>query len=258
MTEYDPADDARTSYDFAVEAKRQRGDKHWPKRLSPQNSEKSSMTDTPIDFIAEAITDSLGPRCPDHSADCPTCEAWAEYDRLKGIAALYDQKKPPVVMVPDDATAEEILQSTIDHPNAVVMLKRMPDARASAVEKAARNLIAVRYDTYKARNGNLCSIEGDDGEKAWIVPFDAMADLESALSSPDHADAGKVEGDGNRWRIFEAACARGYWGIELEQASNDDEPILYPIKVHRDILVRIVEAHNTALPSAPSKEVAGS
>ncbi len=74
-----------------------------------------------------------------------------------------------------------------------------------------------------------------------------------ALSSPDHADAGKVEGDGSRWRIFEAACARGYWGIELEQASNDDEPILYPIKVHRDTLVRIVEAHNAGLPSAPSE-----
>ncbi|WP_139975809.1 hypothetical protein [Ochrobactrum sp. CGA5] len=75
-----------------------------------------------------------------------------------------------------------------------------------------------------------------------------------ALSSPDHADAVKVEGDGSRWRIFEAACARGYWGIELEQASNDDEPILYPIKVHRDTLARIVEAHNAGLPSAPASE----
>ncbi len=67
-----------------------------------------------------------------------------------------------------------------------------------------------------------------------------------ALSSQDHADAGKVEGDGDRWRIFEDACARGYWGIELEQAGNDDEPLLYPIKVHRDTLSRIVEAHNAA------------
>jgi len=63
-----------------------------------------------------------------------------------------------------------------------------PSARELALEEAARNLVAVRYDTYKARNGKLCSIEGDDGEKAWIVPFDAMAELESALS-PDHADA---------------------------------------------------------------------
>lgn len=81
-----------------------------------------------------------------------------------------------------------------------------PAARTLALEEAARNLIAVRYDTYTARNGKLCSIEGDDGEKAWIVPFDAMADLESALSSPDHADAGKVEGDG----IERSAFNRGY------------------------------------------------
>lgn len=32
--EYDPADDARKSYDGAVEAKQKRGDKHWPKRAS--------------------------------------------------------------------------------------------------------------------------------------------------------------------------------------------------------------------------------
>ncbi len=78
--------------------------------------------------------------------------------------------------------------------------------------------------------------------------------IAAAIRSLAHADAGKVEGDGSRWRIFEAACARGYWGIELEQASNDDEPILYPIKVHRDTLARIVEAHNAGLPSAPASE----
>jgi len=93
------------------------------------------MTDTPIDFIAEAITDSLGPRCPEHSDGCPTCEAWAQYDRLNGTAALYDQEKPPVVWVPDDATAEEILKARIDHPNAIVVLQRMPDERVAALKE---------------------------------------------------------------------------------------------------------------------------
>jgi len=31
---YDPAEDGRKSYDVAVEAKRKRGDRHWPKRAS--------------------------------------------------------------------------------------------------------------------------------------------------------------------------------------------------------------------------------
>lgn len=34
MSEYDPADDARKSYYAAVEAKRQRGDTHWPAKTA--------------------------------------------------------------------------------------------------------------------------------------------------------------------------------------------------------------------------------
>lgn len=59
-----------------------------------------------------------------------------------------------------------------------------PSPRAQALEEAARNLIANRFDTYKGRNGKQCSIEGDDGEKCWIVSFDDMSELEIALSQP--------------------------------------------------------------------------
>lgn len=52
---------------------------------------------------------------------------------------------------------------------------------------------------------------------------------------------------GNRWRVIEAATAPGYWGIELEDAGNDDDAILYPQKIHRDTVARIVEAHNAAI-----------
>ncbi|SPL63613.1 hypothetical protein [Ochrobactrum soli] len=58
------------------------------------------------------------------------------------------------------------------------------------LQRAATNLIANRFDTYKAQNGKLCSIEGDDGEKCWIVSFDDMAELEAALlSGGNHNDA---------------------------------------------------------------------
>lgn len=40
--DYDPAEDARRSYEAAVEAKRQRGDTHWPQRAS------ESPTGSPI------------------------------------------------------------------------------------------------------------------------------------------------------------------------------------------------------------------
>lgn len=54
-----------------------------------------------------------------------------------------------------------------------------------------------------------------------------------------------------RWRVIEAATAPGYWGIELEDSGNDDDAILYPQKIHRDTVTRIVEAHNAALSPAP-------
>ncbi|WP_257540971.1 hypothetical protein [Sphingobium sp. CFD-1] len=56
---------------------------------------------------------------------------------------------------------------------------------------AARNVIAAMFDHYKARNGRMCSIEGDDGEKCWIVPFEAMGDLILAVENaptPSSAD----------------------------------------------------------------------
>lgn len=36
--------------------------------------------------IGEAIKDYWGDRCPDSDPDCACCQAWAEFDRLTGIA----------------------------------------------------------------------------------------------------------------------------------------------------------------------------
>lgn len=43
------------------------------------------MTSEHIDYIAEAIRGSFGDRCPEHADDCPTCEAWKQYDNLKVV-----------------------------------------------------------------------------------------------------------------------------------------------------------------------------
>lgn len=51
----------------------------------------------------------------------------------------------------------------------------------AAVREAAEQLIRNRFDTYTAKNGKRISIEGDDGEKCWIVSFEDMNDLENAL-----------------------------------------------------------------------------
>lgn len=35
---------------------------------------------TQKDYIAEAITEYYGERCPEHMTGCPCCNAWAQYD----------------------------------------------------------------------------------------------------------------------------------------------------------------------------------
>lgn len=39
----------------------------------------------PMNYIEQAITDFWGERCDPTDHDCPTCQAWAEYDRLSAV-----------------------------------------------------------------------------------------------------------------------------------------------------------------------------
>ncbi|WP_210210547.1 hypothetical protein [Brucella anthropi] len=76
-----------------------------------------------------------------------------------------------------------------------------------------------------------------------------------ALSSPVHADAGKVEGDG--WTVeYEV-----YSGDEWQAASTDlDGALDYADMYAADGLenITVQEVRRRTLPSAPSQEVAGS
>lgn len=47
----------------------------------------TSSTDRVSDLIEEAIVDYWGERCSDFNPDCRTCEAWADFDRLRASSA---------------------------------------------------------------------------------------------------------------------------------------------------------------------------
>lgn len=83
------------------------------------------------------------------------------------------------------------------------------------------------------------------GVVASIATADPIHALVTAQAEQIAALQAQVEGM-PRWRVFEDII-HGYWGIELENAGNDDDPIMYPIKIHRDTVARIVETHNAAL-----------
>lgn len=56
-----------------------------------------------------------------------------------------------------------------------------------------------------------------------------------------------------RWRVFESAFGRGWWGIEID-GGLDADAILPPQKIAREDLEAIVDAHNAALTPAPQPE----
>lgn len=123
-----------------------------------------------IEIRVEALV-----RCGDGYEDEVINAGWHYWKA--GIAAA----TPPVVALPDDATAEEILKSTIDHPNAVVMLKRLPDAQASALEEAAYNPTCRPTAVRPGSLVNDADIRASDPPDVVVKKLDAAFD---ALALP--------------------------------------------------------------------------
>ena len=59
------------------------------------------------------------------------------------------------------------------------------EAENARLREAGQAVIDTAFDHYTARNGRRMSIEGDDGEKCWIVPFDHFEALRKALENCD-------------------------------------------------------------------------
>lgn len=54
-----------------------------------------------------------------------------------------------------------------------------------ALVEAARRVSKRKFSTYKARNGRDVGVEGDDGEKCFIVHSDEIFALDCALKAYD-------------------------------------------------------------------------
>jgi hypothetical protein len=93
--------------------------------------------------------------------------------------------------------SEEIKQQALDAWNASTRMSMLregdpwrPIAEAIAAAqakpferllKAASLVVQLKFDHFRKGNGRMSTIEGDDGEKCWIVPFDPMTMLEGAV-----------------------------------------------------------------------------
>lgn len=72
--------------------------------------------------------------------------------------------------------------------NAAAAKIREIEAENERLREVGTNLLGRMFDTYKARNGREVSIQGDDGEKCWIVHSDEIAALEAAHTSKEKRD----------------------------------------------------------------------
>lgn len=80
-------------------------------------------------------------------------------------------------------SVRNLLSSKLEKRTLAVSALEAENARMLAVVEAAKELIAVKTSTFKARNGREIGIEADDGEKCYIVHSDQIFTLESALST---------------------------------------------------------------------------
>ena len=167
-------------------------------------------------------------------------------------------KPMPVTARPFEATPE-MVKAALDlvwedsetHDDLVCRLWRTMAAVAQVQSSAAREL--ALEEAFKA------GAEWCDPRRNQLVLYTTVEKAAKAyalsLSSPDHADAGKVEGDG--WTVeYEV-----YSGDEWQAASTDldgalDYAVMYAADGFKNITVQ--EVRRRTLPSAPSKEVAGS
>lgn len=120
----------------------------------------------------------------------------------------------------------------------------------SALEPSAARELALGEEFATIRAMIYC-YEGDsaqafEAQKALANIWNAIR----ALSSPDHADAGKVEGDG--WHVEYEVYSEDEW----QAASTDldgalDYAVMYAADGFKNITVQ--EVRRRTLPSAPSE-----
>jgi len=131
---------------------------HWNRRPQPSPSSADKISDAEVEAAARAMEPMA------FREEFTATDEWYELEQEGRHQALGRAR-----------AALEAAAATRRAQSAVV--------GDDALRIAARNLIAGRFDTYKAKNGRYVSIKGDDGEKCWIVNFDEMHELEAALNA---------------------------------------------------------------------------
>ena len=147
----------------------------------------------------------------------------------------------------------EYIRADLCHPPAL----EPSAARELALEEAARKLLHD-IDDLVAHSDGVFGLHQNGDNSPWDELLEggrfegwlgSVEELRRALSSPDHADAGKVEGDG--WHVEYEVYSEDEW----QAASTDldgalDYAVMYAADGFKNITVQ--EVRRRTLPSAPS------
>lgn len=101
-----------------------------------------------------------------------------EWTKDKSKALHFARRKDAEAFARDDEDAWKIL-------SVHKMAPPLP------LVEAAKAVADQKFETFKARNGRDVGVQDDRGEKCWIVPFEAMWELERALAALSKLDGGK-------------------------------------------------------------------
>jgi hypothetical protein len=101
----------------------------------------------------------------------------ARDDAGEALAGLAGLSLAQLAMVSDPA--DPIKQ--LAHPPQPTPVD--PVAGGEALREAAQSVLDMMFSTYKARNGREVGVQGDDGEKVWLVHSDQIEDLRRALAT---------------------------------------------------------------------------
>ncbi len=138
--------------------------------------------------------------CAEHEIESLNMELdGMEFDRCQVERALTDDDEPdeyaPTVLgrAKDIMRAfhqnREICASSGARALSAEALAETLRGRVGEMEAAGRDLLAGMTSTFKARNGRDVGVQGDDGEKVWLVHSDLIAGLQRAIQA-DEGEAG--------------------------------------------------------------------
>jgi hypothetical protein len=98
------------------------------------------------------------------------------------LAELAARVIPPAVIFAEEAEhVADLRRRAADILRPILSSQKSAVGEAARLREAGQGILDRMFSTFTARNGRQVGVQGDDGEKCWIVHSDDITALEDAL-----------------------------------------------------------------------------